>query len=63
MRKIFLALCIILLMIPVCHASVLSQDRAYFPAVLMYHELKTTPLNEFDTTPEAFASQLDWLKD
>lgn len=28
----------------------------------MYHELKTTPLNEFDTTPEAFASQLEWLK-
>ena len=50
-------------MTSVCHASVSSQDRAYFPAVLVYHELKTTPLNEFDTTPEAFASQLDWLKD
>ena len=63
MRKIFPALCIILLTAAVCHASVSSQDRAYYPAVLVYHELKPTPLNEFDTTPEAFASQLDWLKD
>ena len=61
--SILILLTFSLLRVSVCHASVSSQDRAYFPAVLMYHELKTTPLNEFDTTPEAFASQLDWLKD
>lgn len=62
MRKVFAVLCFVLLTASICHASVTSNDRAYYPAVLMYHELKTTPLNEFDTTPADFASQLDWLK-
>ncbi len=61
MRKIFLALCIIALISSGSYAS--DKNRAYYPAVLGYHELKPIPLNEFDTTPEAFASQLDWLKD
>ena len=61
MRKIFAAIALISLMISLC--SALQEDRAYFPAVLMYHDLNVNPLNEFDTTPEDFASQLDWLKD
>ena len=60
MRKIFVAMIFAVMLCATCHAT---ENRAYFPPVLMYHELKPTPLNEFDTTPEAFASQLDWLKD
>ena len=67
MRKFFLALCIIALTLEEAIISAGSyasdENRAYFPPVLVYHALKPVPLNEFDTTPEMFASQLDWLKD
>ena len=59
MRKIFAAMFLAVILCSGCYA----EDRSYYPPVLMYHELKPTPLNTFDTTPEAFASQLDWLKD
>ena len=61
MKKFFAVIALMSLIISPCSAS--QEDRAYFPAVLMYHDLKVKPLNEFDTTPEDFASQLDWLKD
>ncbi len=61
MRKFFLALCIIALISSGSYAS--DENRAYFPPVLMYHEINMPPKNTFDTTPEAFESQLDWLKD
>ena len=59
MRRIFAPLFLAVLICTVSYA----EDRASFPPVLMYHELNAVPRNEFDTTPEAFASQLDWLKD
>ena len=58
MRKIFLALILVIL----CTSFAFSQDRAYFPAVIMYHDIKTEPLNYFDVTVEDFCAQLDWLK-
>jgi peptidoglycan/xylan/chitin deacetylase (PgdA/CDA1 family) len=61
MRKLIMSLCIIALISTASYA--LEENRAYFPPVLMYHELNMPPRNTFDTTPEAFASQLDWLKD
>lgn len=45
----------------VLHAEGLPYS-AYAP-VLLYHDIKETPINGFDVTPEAFAQQLDWLKD
>ena len=39
-----------------------SEDRAYFPPVLMYHDMKETPDNYFDVTVEDFRTQPDWLR-
>ncbi len=43
-------------------AKASTETRAAFPAVLMYHDIKTRPLNNFDVTREDFCAQLDWLK-
>lgn len=39
-----------------------KENRAYFPPVLMYHDIKSKALNEFDVLAKDFAAQLDWLK-
>ncbi len=39
-----------------------TEERAYFPPVLMYHDMKETPDNYFDVTVEDFRTQLDWLQ-
>ena len=66
MRKIFHVLCLLLILSSVTRASdsdslKANESRSYCPAVLMSNELKTIPLNEFDTTPEDFASRLECL--
>ena len=43
-------------------AKASTETRAAFPAVLMYHDIKIRPLNNFDVTREDFCAQLDWLK-
>ncbi|WP_296770929.1 polysaccharide deacetylase family protein [Selenomonas sp.] len=40
----------------------IEDSRAYFPPVLMYHDVKAVPLNYFDVSVEDFCAQLDWLK-
>ena len=41
----------------------MSLSPAYaFPAVLMYHDIKTVPVNGFDVSTKNFAAQLDLLK-
>lgn len=39
----------------------LKQDRSYFPPILMYHDIKPTPINGFDVSLKDFTKQLDWL--
>ncbi|MBR2179065.1 MAG: polysaccharide deacetylase family protein [Selenomonadaceae bacterium] len=51
-----------LLTIKVSEAAV-TEDRAYFPPVIMYHDIKLMPLNNFDVTLKDFRKQLKWLKD
>jgi len=38
-----------------------ARARKYYAPVLMYHDIKTKPLNGFDVTTEDFAKQLEWL--
>ena len=68
MRKIFIALCYVLLlsslgMPAAADRAELSEDRAFFPPVIMYHDIKTEPQNNFDVLIEDFCAQLDWLKE
>jgi peptidoglycan/xylan/chitin deacetylase (PgdA/CDA1 family) len=37
-------------------------SRAPFPVVLMYHDIKPVPVNDFDVTVEDFQKQLAWLQ-
>ena len=39
-----------------------AEDRAYFPPVIMYHDIKLFALNGFDVTLKDFTEQLDWLR-
>lgn len=59
MRRIFAALIMIMLFAGFAFSE---ENRAYFPAVIMYHDIRTEPLNNFDVTVKDFCSQLDWLK-
>ena len=38
------------------------QERAYFPPVLMYHDIKVKPINGFDVSVDDFQAQLAWLE-
>ncbi|MBP2634408.1 MAG: polysaccharide deacetylase [Firmicutes bacterium] len=38
-----------------------EQGRSYFPPILMYHDIKVTPINGFDVAVKDFIKQLDWL--
>ena len=40
-----------------------EENRAQFPPVLLYYDIKDKPLNEADVTVEDFCAQLDWLKE
>ncbi len=60
MRRFFAALIMIMLLAGVAFAN--NEDRAYFPAVIMYHDVKIEPLNYFDVTVQDLCAQLDWLK-
>ena len=42
--------------------SGMEENRAYFPPVLMYHDVRETALNYFDVTVEDFRAQLDRLQ-
>ena len=59
MRKIFIALCCVIFL---SSLAIAEENRAFFPPVLMYHDIKTTPQNNFDVLVEDFGEQLDWLK-
>lgn len=49
-------LCFLFFTMPLAEAAKASTEtRAAFPAVLMYHDIKTRPLNNFDVTREDFA--------
>lgn len=39
------------------------ENRAYFPPVLGYHDIRTKPINYFDVTVESFIQHMDFLKD
>lgn len=56
------ALLMTLLTVKVSEAAV-QENRAYFPPVIMYHDVKLLPLNSFDVTLKDFRKQLKWLKD
>ena len=42
--------------------AAIEENRAYFPPVIMYHDIKLMPINNFDVTLKDFRKQLDWLK-
>ena len=54
-----MALCCVLLL---SSLGMAEENRAFFPPVIMYHDIKTTPQNNFDVLIEDFCAQLDWLK-
>ena len=64
MRKIFLSLILAFLLTGTAFSdgNKILNDRAYFPAVIMYHDIRTEPLNYFDVLVQDFCAQLDWLK-
>lgn len=59
MRKMLLA---VILVISFAGFAFSDEDRAYFPAVIMYHDIRTEPLNYFDVLVNDLCAQLDWLK-
>ena len=42
--------------------AAVQENRAYFPPVIMYHDVKVMPLNKFDVILKDFRQQLKWLK-
>lgn len=43
-------------------AKAFEETREYFPPVLMYHDVKETPVNYFDVQVDDFKKELDWLR-
>ena len=60
MKKIFLALSFIIIFVSLAAAE---ENRAYFPPVILYHDIKTEARDKFDVLLEDFCAQLDWLKE
>lgn len=65
MRRFFPMVCFVLLLM-LFQANAFAnkgpeQNRSYFPPILMYHDIKVTPINGFDVSLEDFVKQLDWL--
>ena len=48
--------------LPYHQAEAAARARQDYAPVLMYHDIKVTPLNGFDVTREDFGKQLDWLQ-
>ena len=66
MKKIFLVLSFVFLFSPESFAEEnvnVKENRAYFPPVLMYHDIKTKERDKFDVLLKDFCEQLDWLKE
>lgn len=62
MRKCIVVLLLLLLTASSAWANGnIAQERAYFPPVLMYHDIKVKPINGFDVSVEDFQAQLAWL--
>ena len=64
-QRLYLTLLLLLffaLPLTVCAKSP-EENRAAFPVVLMYHDIKIEPLNTFDVTRDDFSAQLDWLRE
>ena len=60
MKKFFLSLCLIFIFSSCLFAE---EDRAYFPPVVMYHDIKAEARDMFDVLLDDFCAQLDWLKE
>lgn len=63
MRKLLVVALLLatLLTLRVSEAAV-KENRAYFPPVIMYHDVKLLPMNNFDITLKDLRKQLKWLK-
>lgn len=66
LMKKYLQAVFLLLLLMMFHGSAFAnsepgQDRSYFPPILMYHDIKVTPINGFDVSVQDFVKQLDWL--
>ena len=62
-KLLFAALFLLVALIPKAIYAAVVEDRAYFPPILMYHDIKLLPLNNFDVSLKDFRKQLKWLKD
>ena len=63
MQKFLLsALFLLIMLVPLRIQAAVVEDRAYFPPVLMYHDIKLLPMNNFDVSLKDFRKQLKWLK-
>lgn len=58
---VFLALVLSTFQISAFANKAPEQGRSYFPPILMYHDIKDTPINGFDVSVKDFTEQLDWL--
>lgn len=68
MKKFFLALSFVLILALSAFAAdeidiKIEENRAYFPPVIMYHDIKTEAHDKFDVLLDDFCAQLDWLKE
>ena len=56
-------LCAALTLLSARSEAAVVEDRAYFPPVLIYHDIKAQVVMEgFDVSLDEFRNQLDWLK-
>jgi len=62
LHRMVLLLLFLAMPLAVCAKSP-EENRAAFPVVLMYHDIKAEPLNTFDVTRDDFSAQLDWLRE
>ncbi len=63
MRKIFsIALLLAVILIGSARIEAATEDRSYFPPVIMYHDIKLFALNKFDVTIKDFVEQIKWLQ-
>ena len=65
MKKIFLALSFVFIfsLSVFAYEPEIKENRAYFPPVIMYHDIKIEAHDKFDVLLEDFCAQLDWLKE
>ena len=64
MRKVFLLAALLMTMVIGSARSfaAVEETRAYFPPILMYHDIKLFALNRFDVTIKDFVAQIKWLQ-